>query len=72
MITNNHQDPAFPFAHAEDDYVCYGMTRREYFAGEAMQGILVADSKFSMGPDIIAQCAVMQADALLKALEATS
>lgn len=44
-----------------------GLTKREYFAAKALQGML-ADNR-SNRVDIIAASSVMFADALLKALE---
>lgn len=48
-----------------------GMTLREYFAAKAMQGLLAADTEWSMGPEMISRLAYEQADAMLKAREAT-
>ena len=45
-----------------------GLTKREYFAGLAMQG-LASDSANDMGYRTIANIAVDMADALLEALE---
>lgn len=50
----------------------YGMTQRAYFAAKAMQGLLAADTDWTMGPADIAKEAVNQADALLKALEVSA
>jgi hypothetical protein len=44
-----------------------GLTKREYFAAMAMQGLMAGDSKDSM--EEFAKYSVKMADALLKALE---
>lgn len=55
-----------------------GLTKREYFAGLALQGLVSdfdgqskANGRFIPAPDypILAECAVQLADELLKALE---
>lgn len=54
-----------------------GLTKREYFAGLAMQGLLsnpewmkeYKGEKYLMQTDIVAEVAIKTADALLKALE---
>jgi hypothetical protein len=51
-----------------------GLTKREYFAGLAMQGLLVrykVDERFGNHPDypMVAEMAVREADELLKQLE---
>lgn len=48
-----------------------GLTKREYFAGLAMQGILISDAEFTMDKNDIAFQAVRHADALLAELERT-
>lgn len=45
-----------------------GLTKREYFAGLAMQGLL-ADSEVNAGSELVAIVAIEYADALLAALE---
>lgn len=47
----------------------FGVTKREYFAGLAMQGALASDVNFNMDKYDIADQAVQHADALLAALE---
>lgn len=50
----------------------FGLTKREYFAGLAMQGLL-SDNEWSNDPvDRVAGWAVKHADALLAALEPKS
>jgi hypothetical protein len=69
---NNRELPAFPISQ-EETYsleegvnIYYGLTKREYFAAKAMQGLL------SWGQDLqgyTAKKAVTYADELIKALE---
>ena len=47
-----------------------GLTKREYFAGLSMQGLLVGEEEYDQHD--IATMAVAHSDALLKALENTS
>lgn len=75
-----HTDMAFPFALMQANHgyshISIGMTKREYFAAMAMQGLLASeyggvkqwqeDSKQWF--DDISCCAVESADALLKKL----
>lgn len=57
---------------AEKDPSNAGMTKREAFALAAMQGILAGRNTMNDSPeDWVAQWAVRQGDALLKALEET-
>ena len=46
-----------------------GLTKREYFAGLAMQGLLTSDTDCDFSECAVARMSVSQADALLKALE---
>ncbi len=47
----------------------FGLTKREYFAARAMQGMLSACNGYDAGiANHIAECAVIQADALIKQL----
>jgi hypothetical protein len=75
-------DPAFPlnsesaqcFALTGVYQTHYGLTKREYFAAMAMQGILAGHYKYFEGnddvsvPDMVAKYAVKYADALLDEL----
>lgn len=51
-----------------------GLTKREYFAGLAMQGLMTAIYNYKreyigqMTPEWISECALKQADGLIKAL----
>lgn len=76
----NKNRPAYPFINTEDSEVAevhYGLTKREYFAAKAMQGLLAGDFPEksihnNIGlPEIhlIACESVAYADALLKQLE---
>jgi hypothetical protein len=67
---NNSDQPIYPIN--EDDKVgCLGLTKREYFAAMAMQGLLAADTDFMMKMEYTVECAVSHADALLKEIETT-
>ena len=71
-------EPAFPapdkteyeFGANQRGRVYNGMTLRDYFAAKAMQGLLAADTDWSMAPETIAKLSVEQADAMMKAREA--
>jgi hypothetical protein len=74
----NGDQPAFSISYSERTSETYpdklsswsqvGLTKREYFAAMAMQG-LISDSTNVSRPDIIAEFAVQYADELLKQLE---
>ena len=65
MKTENGQEPAFQLS--VSDLIFYnGLTKREYFAGLAMQGILADGQTDEI--KFIAQAAVKVADALLEEL----
>jgi hypothetical protein len=75
MGSDPHQ-PAFPNAWEETNehgvkfpFVTNGLTKREYFAVQALAGLL-AQSPCSASAEQFAQEAVRAADALIKALEA--
>ena len=59
-------EPAFPFAFTDEARVSDGMTLRDYFAGQAMQGLIARYSS----PETIANVAYHMADAMLKARQA--
>jgi hypothetical protein len=50
-------------------YFFHGLTKREYFAAMAMQGLLAADTDFLMKMEDTVRCAISHADALLAELE---
>jgi hypothetical protein len=61
-------EQAFPNPHRTDQT---GITRREYFAAKAMQGMLASGNLPKTMPDAdLAECAYALADAMLKAREA--
>ena len=66
----NASEAAFPLISSDGMSVNQGLTKREYFAGLAMQGILAKkfDSKSEDIDDTI-MSSIEYADALLKALE---
>ena len=70
---NNGNEPINPIDNVQG--VCSGLTKREHFAGLAMQGILAGlnsnnsgDDWHGWSTDDIARDAVSHADALLKEL----
>lgn len=79
---DNKNEPAFGFtdnrsSNYEDNEVHYGLSKREYFAGLAMQGLMTKDYvKFTFGSygarwintEMVAKLAVVAADALLNEL----
>lgn len=69
----NGKQPAFAaVCDNANPYLQEGLTKREYFAGLAMQGLLSNDEHIKEEksyPDITADLAIQYADALLKALE---
>jgi hypothetical protein len=70
MLDAGETDPAFPFSVSKGKQVIegVGLTKREYFAGLAMQGLLHGPTA-AMAADYAAN-AVQMADALLAALSA--
>lgn len=65
--------PAMPIGEQIDGVnlnpICNGLTKREYFAGLAMQGMLANEGYNASMPDVLIEEAISHADALLKALE---
>jgi hypothetical protein len=61
--------PAFPcdVFTGKTHNISDGMTLRDYFAAKAMQGLVAADTQFTMGYVGLAELAFNQADAMLKA-----
>ncbi|NJO73319.1 MAG: hypothetical protein HC833_05840 [Leptolyngbyaceae cyanobacterium RM1_406_9] len=71
--TDSH-DPAFPLfcQHIEPSSVAfYGLTKREYFAAMAMQGLIAADTDFEKTALEVSRWAVSQADSLIERLNET-
>ena len=75
MINDNPNEPAMPIEWelAKSVGLCrtqsLGLSKREHFAGMALQGVCARAVGQSAGSDILAICAVQLADALLKELE---
>ncbi len=65
MVKGN--EPAFPMLW--DGKESMGLSKREYFAARAMQAFLGCDVEDEMPANQIANMSVVQADALLDALE---
>jgi hypothetical protein len=66
----NGEQAAFANAGSDQGPGSMGLTKREYFAAMAMQGILAAPKdKFTFHQDHIASMSVRYADELLKQLE---
>lgn len=59
---------AYPLASLDGDALQRGMTLREYYAGEAMKGLLSNTDCTVMPYGQVANEAIKQADALLEAL----
>lgn len=74
MSTPNDGGPAFPVAIPEGlhrthpAYYQKGISKREYFAAMAMQGLLASMGDHCVSADKIAEFAVGHADNLLEAL----
>lgn len=58
--------PAFPTIWGNDQWMIPGLSKREYFAGLALQGLVPKNNE--LGPVVIAIWAVQIADALLAEL----
>lgn len=61
-------DTIHPLTGERFDPLNMGLTKREYFAAMAMQGLLAHESSTSMSFEQTAEAACIQADALIKAL----
>jgi hypothetical protein len=61
VLENRRGSDGFP-------HYSIGLTKREYFAGLALQGLL-SDYNVDGGPNDITDAAVMYADSLLKSLD---
>lgn len=76
---NNGEQPIYPdpmrgadqsFSNQQPEELPRGLTKREYFAGLAMQGFMSYEfAAHAQDADGVAKSAVKYADALLKALE---
>ena len=73
---SENKKPAFPIEDAENA-TAYGLTKREYFAARAMQGLLsnpewmkeYKGEKYLMQNDVISEIAIKTADKLLSDLD---
>lgn len=54
---------AFPVSNVHNPI---GMSLRDYFAGFAMQGLIVADAQWTLNPKDLATMAYERADAMLR------
>lgn len=68
MSYTSKHDPAYPVQDSKFD-TAYGLTKREYFAALAMQGIL---ARTGNGSTSTAESAVKHADALIEQLNKTT
>lgn len=66
----NKDLPAFPASQSEHNASEIGLTKREYFAAMAMQGLLANQEVFSRYIEV-ERAAVLYADALLQELSKT-
>lgn len=71
MEIPNHESPAFPVNN--ENLIAGGLTKREYIAALALQGLIIARSGstdfYHNNPEKIAEKATIYADALLKELD---
>ncbi len=75
-MTNNKQTIANDSIYNSEQGVQDGLTKREYFAAKAMQGLLsnpewmreYKGQKYLMQTDVVAEVAIKTADALIKGL----
>lgn len=67
MKNNNAKESAIPI-NEDGELTCIGLTKREYFAGQALQALPNSD-KYIATIDDYAKFAVKMADALLEELE---
>lgn len=72
--TQDHPVEYYGIKLAPGTTVCHsGMSLRDYFAAQAMQGFIAGDGRFSMGDshiermELSARCFYMMADAMIKA-----
>ncbi len=65
--TKNKDRHAFPCL--DHDYIQTGLTKREYFAGQAMQGLLANPELGNRDEKMLSIMSLTHADALLKALQ---
>lgn len=63
-MTNKDGGAVFPVADLSKTQ-CPGLSIRDWFAGLAMQAVIIADGKHTCDADYAAKCALIYADALL-------
>lgn len=65
----NKDDAVYPSNYDDNFAPEYGLTKREYFAGEAMQGLISSDDYLEISSaKELAKIAVSHADALIEEL----
>ena len=69
VSVNRDSGDVQPYQFGNDDFSTPGLTKREHFAGLAMQSLLAADTQEIHSIGFIARQATVVADALLAALE---
>jgi len=69
MNKTKENDGAFPFTALNSQILEHGLSKREYLAALAMQGILCAHPHQSA--DMVARMAIQSADALIQKLNET-
>lgn len=69
MSIENGKQPAFPVDNLEAAFGSQGLSKREWFAGLAMQGMLCNPKNDRDSGDTLAEYSIEYADALLKAIE---
>jgi hypothetical protein len=71
MTDDNAKEPAFPTLHTEPYHspITGGLTKHEWLAGLAMQGLLANPARATVNSDWLVREAVPCADALLAALK---
>jgi len=67
-MSQDNSGPAFPVLQ-DRDYISFGITKRDYFAAVALQGLIAADVKFEQANDNLAEWAYQLADRMLKERE---
>lgn len=74
MNTNNSNVPIYPIPHPSSEYDYFGLTKREYFAAMAMQGLLAANQPMPITESMdgylktLSVTSVLAADALIAEL----
>lgn len=65
LAEDPHFEPVFPFSPVQSETDFVGLTKREWFAGMAMQGI-IARTPTSQKPEDIMICAYRMADVMME------